>query len=1320
MKIYPFLYMVSYYIGMDRVSFNKLTAEAIAKSGPTGKLYFTTDKHSIVLDGEVYGMPLEGYADYSDEYNFSLGAYDIAAMGANSVAIGSLGSIQLISNAGANPNSIINMGQNISIQPLGALYYGAVSTDNEVIKKSALNNALVPYATQTWVENKGYLTQHQSLANYPTIAQMNSAISTATNDMATKTWVGQQGFLKSFTETDPIFSASAAAGITSSNITAWNNKQDAISDLETIRSGAALGATALQEETYKGTVTSVAVKMNGATKGTITSSGTIDLGTVITAHQDISGKQDTISDLETIRTNASNGAAAYTALGGHTVAKDVPADAVFTDTIYDDTEIRNNIEEIEKVAATALTDLRKDIDDVEEVTSAALTDLRKDVDDLDEVTSTALIDINSRILEMDESLQYKQDYLVSGNNIKTINGESILGSGDIEIDSGGEGFIVTSNDADTAYNIALDWTKTPEKLSTVDGSKMGQVMFGASNTSTNSVTFAAGMNNTVSGAAATALGAYGTSAGSASLSEGQYTEATGNSSHAEGGHSKATGGTSHAEGERTQATNSASHAEGIETIASGQAAHSEGAGNTASGNYSHVGGINSVASGSSSFVQGQYAYATQPMAVALGAFTVAGGQGSFASGVSTSALGESSVAMTGSWVGDIYLTGDAGATTYTYTASAGEQPDFNQLLCVGNCILIQNGGNAKRAHIVSVDTTNSTITLTNTISADAALSGTHCQLNATVAKGSYSLAARGVAVGNSSWAINRGCMSLGTSSLATGEHTITRNTGEASVGKYNKSTSNNSTGTMFSVGIGSGESNRKNALEVSVNGNVYAYNLGGYNGTNYSSAQPLQTVIGGKQDALVSGTNIKTINNESILGSGNITVEAENEIVYYHIWDTTFTYTNVVNDIMAGKLPILVGEGNLCYNIMDKSIFEEYMDEYPVVFWGAMPNMTEGHNPVDLTSICAIVLNPDDTYDAKVLTFQEVLQSGTNIKTINNESILGSGNITIQGGGSEYTAGTNIDIANNVISTKNVPTNTEMNSAISTATTDMATQTWVGQQGFLKSFTETDPIFSASAAAGITSGNINTWNGKQDTISDLATIRSGAALGATALQEETYKGTVTSVAVKMNGATKGTITSSGTIDLGTVITAHQDISGKQDTISDLATIRSGAALGATALQTHQSIKTVNGNTITGTGNVSVGTVTSVGITAGTGIEVSGSPVTTSGNITVGLPTTIVGSTTRTSVSSIPVTHRAVLVNISANSTLSFASLPADGFEVHVIIHNTGSSTISVTLPSSGSYVCTSESTIYIAAGKYGEANVVTIGSTGYVHGINSI
>lgn len=58
------------------------------------------------------------------------------------------------------------------------------------------------------------------------------------------------------------------------------------------------------------------------------------------------------------------------------------------------------------------------------------------------------------------------------------------------------------------------------------------------------------------------------------------------------------------------------------------------------------------------------------------------------------------------------------------------------------------------------------------------------------------------------------------------------------------------------------------------------------------------------------------------------------------------------------------------------------------------------------------------------------------------------------------------------------------------------TQTFLSNQGYLTSFTEIDPVFSASAAAGITSTNISTWNGKQDAISDLATIRSNASTGA--------------------------------------------------------------------------------------------------------------------------------------------------------------------------------------------------------------------------------
>lgn len=48
-------------------------------------------------------------------------------------------------------------------------------------------------------------------------------------------------------ENDPIFSASPAASITTEKMQEWDAKQDLIADLDTIRSGAEKGATALQE-----------------------------------------------------------------------------------------------------------------------------------------------------------------------------------------------------------------------------------------------------------------------------------------------------------------------------------------------------------------------------------------------------------------------------------------------------------------------------------------------------------------------------------------------------------------------------------------------------------------------------------------------------------------------------------------------------------------------------------------------------------------------------------------------------------------------------------------------------------------------------------------------------------------------------------------------------------------------------------------------------------------------------------------------------------------------------------------------------------------
>lgn len=46
--------------------------------------------------------------------------------------------------------------------------------------------------------------------------------------------------------------------------------------------------------------------------------------------------------------------------------------------------------------------------------------------------------------------------------------------------------------------------------------------------------------------------------------------------------------------------------------------------------------------------------------------------------------------------------------------------------------------------------------------------------------------------------------------------------------------------------------------------------------TAYTAAT--DTALSGKQETLVSGTNIKTINNESVLGSGNITIDTGNKV----------------------------------------------------------------------------------------------------------------------------------------------------------------------------------------------------------------------------------------------------------------------------------------------------------------------------------------------------------------------------------------------------------------------------------------------------------
>ena len=71
---------------------------------------------------------------------------------------------------------------------------------NETLEDYALKSeipSLTGYATQTWVESKGYLTEHQSLEGYATESWVTNQgyITSIPDTFATKTWVSEQGYL---------------------------------------------------------------------------------------------------------------------------------------------------------------------------------------------------------------------------------------------------------------------------------------------------------------------------------------------------------------------------------------------------------------------------------------------------------------------------------------------------------------------------------------------------------------------------------------------------------------------------------------------------------------------------------------------------------------------------------------------------------------------------------------------------------------------------------------------------------------------------------------------------------------------------------------------------------------------------------------------------------------------------------------------------------------------------------------------------------------------------------------------------------------------
>lgn len=195
--------------------------------------------------------------------------------------------------------------------------------------------------------------------------------------------------------------------------------------------------------------------------------------------------------------------------------------------------------------------------------------------------------------------------------------------------------------------------------------------------------------------------------------------------------------------------------------------------------------------------------------------------------------------------------------------------------------------------------------------------------------------------------------------------------------------------TLFVAVAGTASSDVKRTTEVCA---IEIVNGAG-NG-NAIPAPPTPTVydnlialINTKQDLLVSGTNIKTVNGNSLLGSGNVDIES----IYWVKFGTT-TFSDIYNAMVAKKLPVIYETSGAYY--------------YPYSIPTSSPtalyffNVSYYNSGVRITLIYIDTTNTWNTYHINDL--QEKLISGTNIKTINNTSLLGSGDITISGGSDLY------------------------------------------------------------------------------------------------------------------------------------------------------------------------------------------------------------------------------------------------------------------------------------------------------------------------------
>lgn len=149
-----------------------------------------------------------------------------------------------------------------------------------------------------------------------------------------------------------------------------------------------------------------------------------------------------------------------------------------------------------------------------------------------------------------------------------------------------------------------------------------------------------------------------------------------------------------------------------------------------------------------------------------------------------------------------------------------------------------------------------------------------------------------------------------------------------------------------------------------------------------SNIDDLVVEVESKQDELVSGENIKTINGESLLGSGDISVVSD--VTWGDITGDIDDQTDLKN-ALDSKQETLIGTETTGQNI-------KTINGNTILGTG---NLSISAGSAEWGNITGDI---DDQTDLQTALSgkQATLVSGTNIKTINSESLLGSTDISVQ------------------------------------------------------------------------------------------------------------------------------------------------------------------------------------------------------------------------------------------------------------------------------------------------------------------------------------